>query len=201
MLGEVIVSTGYQELPKERATGSFVAVDKALLNRSVSTDIVGRLRDVVPGLSFNTLGTRISIRGQSTLFSNAQPLIVVDGFPYNQPVENLNPADVRSITVLRDAAAASIWGARAGNGVIVITTNKGAFDQPMRVSLSANINARRPARPVLPAQDEQRGLHRPRKAPLQRRLLRRCRSLRRQPGAVARHRTAHREPGRQPFGS
>jgi TonB-linked SusC/RagA family outer membrane protein len=140
MLGEVIVSTGYQELPKERATGSFVAVDKALLNRSVSTYIIGRLRDVVPGLSFNTLGTRISIRGQSTLFSNAQPLIVVDGFPYNQPIENLNPADVRSITVLRDAAAASIWGARAGNGVIVITTNKGAFDQPMRVSLSANIN-------------------------------------------------------------
>jgi len=140
MLSEVIVSTGYQELPKERATGSFVAVDKALLNRSVSTDIIGRLRDVVPGLSFNTLGTRISIRGQSTLFSNAEPLIVVDGFPYNQPIENLNPADVKSITVLKDAAAASIWGARAGNGVIVISTNKGAFDQPMRISLNANVN-------------------------------------------------------------
>ncbi|QHS56555.1 SusC/RagA family TonB-linked outer membrane protein [Mucilaginibacter sp. 14171R-50] len=140
-LAEVTVSTGYQELPKERATGSFVAVDKALIGRSVSTDVIARLRDVVPGLSFNNLGTRISIRGQSTLFSNAEPLIVVDGFVYNQPVENLNPADVQSISVLKDAAAASIWGARAGNGVIVITTNKGAFDRPMRVSLNASVTA------------------------------------------------------------
>jgi TonB-linked SusC/RagA family outer membrane protein len=138
-LGEVVVSTGYQQFAKERATGSFVAVDKALLNRSVSTDILDRLRDVVPGLSFNTLGTRISVRGQSTLFSNAAPLIVVDGFPYNQPIENLNPADVETVTVLKDAAAASIWGARAGNGVIVITTNKGGFNRPVKVSLNANV--------------------------------------------------------------
>ncbi|MGN8072657.1 SusC/RagA family TonB-linked outer membrane protein [Mucilaginibacter sp. 22184] len=138
-LGEVVVSTGYQQLPKERATGSFVQVDKKLLDRSVSTDIIDRLRDVVPGLSFNTLGTRISIRGQSTLFSNADPLIVVDGFPYNQPVENLNPNDVQSVTVLKDAAAASIWGSRAGNGVIVITTNKGGFNRAPRVALNANV--------------------------------------------------------------
>lgn len=138
-LGEVVVSTGYQQLPKERATGSFVQVDKKLLDRSVSTDIIDRLKDVVPGLSFNTLGTRISVRGQSTLFSNADPLIVVDGFPYNQPVENLNPNDVQSVTVLKDAAAASIWGSRAGNGVIVITTNKGGFNRAPRVSLNANV--------------------------------------------------------------
>jgi TonB-linked SusC/RagA family outer membrane protein len=140
-LNEVTVSTGYQELPKERATGSFVAVDKALIGRSVSSDVLARLRDVVPGLTFNTLGTRVSIRGQSTLFSNAEPLIVVDGFAYNQPIENINPADVQSISVLKDAAAASIWGARAGNGVIVITTNKGGFDRPMRVSMNASITA------------------------------------------------------------
>jgi TonB-linked SusC/RagA family outer membrane protein len=139
-LREVIVSTGYQELPKERATGSFVQVSKALIGRSVSTDVLSRLRDVVPGLTFNTLGTRISIRGQSTLFSNAAPLIVVDGFAYNQPIEHLNPADVQSITVLNDAAAASIWGARAGNGVIVITTSKGGYEQPVRVSLNTSVN-------------------------------------------------------------
>lgn len=138
-LEEVTVSTGYQELPRERATGSFVTVGKALLDRSVSTDVLDRLRDVVPGLRFNSIGTRISIRGQSTLFSNAEPLIVVDGFVYNQPIENLNPADVLSVSVLKDAAAASIWGARAGNGVIVITTNKGGFDRPLRVSLNANV--------------------------------------------------------------
>jgi TonB-linked SusC/RagA family outer membrane protein len=139
MLQEVTVSTGYQELPKERATGSFVQAGRQLLERSVSTDIIDRLKGVVPGLSFNSVGTRISIRGQSTLFSNAEPLIVVDGFPYNQPIENLNPNDVESVTVLRDAAAASIWGSKAGNGVIVITTKRGRFNQAPTVTLNTSI--------------------------------------------------------------
>jgi TonB-linked SusC/RagA family outer membrane protein len=138
-LSEVTVSTGYQELPKERATGSFVQVNHTLLERSTSTDVLDRLRDVVPGLSFNSVGTRFSIRGQSTLFSNAEPLIVVDGFPYNQPIENLNPNDVESITVLKDAAAASIWGSKAGNGVIVITTKKGRNNQPSQVTFNSNV--------------------------------------------------------------
>jgi TonB-linked SusC/RagA family outer membrane protein len=139
-LGEVTVSTGYQMLPKERATGSFVQVDRKLLERSVSTDIIDRLRDVVPGLAFNTVGpSRLSVRGQSTLFSNAEPLIVVDNFPYNQPIENLNPNDVESITVLKDAAAASIWGSRAGNGVIVITTKRGRLNVAPQVSFSSNV--------------------------------------------------------------
>ncbi|WP_454802849.1 SusC/RagA family TonB-linked outer membrane protein [Mucilaginibacter phyllosphaerae] len=139
MLQEVTVSTGYQELPKERATGSFVQANRQLLERSVSTDIIDRLKGVVPGLSFNSVGTRISIRGQSTLFSNAEPLIVVDGFPYNQPIENLNPNDVETVNVLRDAAAASIWGSKAGNGVIVITTKRGRFNQAPTVTLNTNI--------------------------------------------------------------
>ncbi|RFZ85116.1 SusC/RagA family TonB-linked outer membrane protein [Mucilaginibacter terrenus] len=138
-IAEVTVSTGYQQLPKERATGSFVTVGRELINRSFSTDITDRLKDVVPGLSFNPVGTRLSIRGQSTLFSNADPLIVVDGFPYNEPIENLNPNDVESISVLRDAAAASIWGTRAGNGVIVITTKKGGFNRAPQVSFSATV--------------------------------------------------------------
>ncbi|OOQ59995.1 SusC/RagA family TonB-linked outer membrane protein [Mucilaginibacter pedocola] len=145
-LSEVTISTGYQQIPKERATGSFVAVPRTLLERSVSTDIVDRLRDVVPGLSFNQNGSRLSIRGQSTLFSNADPLIVVDGFPYNEPIENLNPNDVESISVLKDAAAASIWGTRAGNGVIVITTKKGGFNRPIAITFNSNVQVgERPA--------------------------------------------------------
>jgi TonB-linked SusC/RagA family outer membrane protein len=139
-LAEVTVSTGYQVLPKERAAGSFVQVNRKLLERSVSTDVIDRLRDVVPGLAFNTVGSsRLSIRGQSTLFSNAEPLIVVDNFPYNQPIENLNPNDVESITVLKDAAAASIWGARAGNGVIVITTKRGRLNTIPKLTFSSSV--------------------------------------------------------------
>ena len=145
-LKEVNVSTGYQTLPKERATGSFVQLDSTLVSRRVSTDVLSRLDGVVPGLLFNrnTVNGQagqsdISIRGISTLFANNQPLIVIDGFPYNGDLSNLNPNDVLSITVLKDAAAASIWGVRSGNGVIVITTKKGKRNQALKIDLNANV--------------------------------------------------------------
>ncbi len=136
-----VLSTGYQQLPKERATGSFVHVDQELVDRRVSTGILERLEDVTSGLIFNQRGgpnDQINIRGRSTLFANSQPLIIVDNFPYDGDIQNINPNDVESITVLRDAAAASIWGAQAGNGVIVITTKSGKKGQQPRVSINAN---------------------------------------------------------------
>lgn len=150
-----IVSTGYQSLPKERATGSFELIDNKLFNRSTGTDVISRLK----GISFaadlggfqtptGPLNHRInplikySIRGLSTLLNDAnsrKPLLVVDNFPYDGDVNNLNPNDIENITILKDAAAASIWGTRAGNGVIVITTKKGTFDKPLAVSVNSNI--------------------------------------------------------------
>ena len=136
-----VFATGYQEIPKERQTGSFVGLNEELINRRISTSILDRLEDVTPGLVFNRAGSgtdRISIRGRSTIFSNASPLIIIDNFPYDGPIENINPNDVASISVLRDAAAASIWGARAGNGVIVITTKSGKKGQAPQVNLMLN---------------------------------------------------------------
>lgn len=148
--GVEIVSTGYQDIPKERATGSFEQIDNKLLNRSVSTNVLDRLKGIVPGLNIEnrtrTGGAAIMIRGISTINANASPLIVVDGFPYNEStgannlVDNINPNDIESITVLKDAAAASIWGARSGNGVIVITTKRGRYNQKMRIQLNSNVN-------------------------------------------------------------
>ena len=141
-LGEVVISTGYQNMPKERATGSFATVDNALLNRRVSPDLISRLYDVVPGLissqgKSNARG--LLIRGQSTINSGTQPLIVIDNFPYEGDLSAINPNDVQSVTVLKDAAAASIWGSRAGNGVIVITTKKGAAGMPTQISFNSNV--------------------------------------------------------------
>lgn len=156
-----IVSTGYQDIPKERVTGSFVQVDQELLNRRVSTDILSKLDGVAGGVYFNGTGGMlgqaytlpntlvsvnpanklgINIRGQSTLSNlvSKDPLIVVDNFPYDGDINNLNPETVASVTVLKDAAAASIWGARAGNGVIVITTKKGKLQQKMQIDVTAN---------------------------------------------------------------
>src|SRR5690606_7559570 len=84
----------------------------------------------------------IRIRGLSTLSANSNmrhPLIILDNFPYEGNMENINPNDVESITVLKDAAAASIWGARAGNGVIVITTKKSRKNQPLQIDLNSNL--------------------------------------------------------------
>tara|TARA_R110002012_G_scaffold208433_1_gene378499 strand:+ start:1264 stop:4446 length:3183 start_codon:yes stop_codon:yes gene_type:complete len=153
-LGAVeILATGYQEIPKSRASGSFVQVDQELVERKVSSNILDRLEDVTSGLIFNRTGDSgrdpISIRGRSTLGRFNQPLIVIDNFPFDGSLEDINPNDVASITVLKDAAAASIWGAQAGNGVIVITTKSGRAQEPMRVSLMANTNWIEPTDPFL----------------------------------------------------
>lgn len=145
----IAVSNGYQKIPKDRATGSFSFVDKELFNRRVSGDILGRLEGVVPGVLFNrnTSDGEISIRGRSTLFANASPLIVVDNFPYDGDLNNINPNDVENITILKDAAAASIWGVQSGNGVIVITTKRGRRNLPLTVD--ANVNTTLAGKPNL----------------------------------------------------
>lgn len=139
---EVTVSNGIFQLPKERATGSYDYIDNSLLNRSVSTDILSRLNGVASGVLFdNTAGNNLNmqIRGMSTIQSNTQPLIVLNDMAYDGNVEDINPNDIESITVLKDAAAASIWGVRAGNGVVVITTKKGHYNEPLKINFNTNL--------------------------------------------------------------
>lgn len=139
-LETVEVSTGYQQLPKERATGSFVKVNEALLNRSTGPDLLNRLKDVTSGLLFfkGPVQEQINIRGQATIFGDGYPLIVLDNFPYDGALSSINPNEIESVTVLRDAAAASIWGARAGNGVIVLTSKKAALAARPNVQFNFN---------------------------------------------------------------
>ncbi len=141
-LEEVVVNTGYYELPRERMTGSFAHVDQTLFDRAVSTNVLERLEGVVSGLQFlnpqGTAASDIRIRGVATIESDAAPLIIVDNFPFEGDINSLNPHDVESVTVLRDAAAASIWGARAGNGVIVINMKKGKYGQKATLGTSAS---------------------------------------------------------------
>lgn len=161
----ISMSTGYQQIPKERATGSFVQIDNQLLNRSVSTDLISRLEGVTSGLLIQRGQVRntneklgVTIRGRSTLAANADPLIVLDNFPFEGDINSINPNDIETITVLKDAAAASIWGARSGNGVLVITTKKGRNNQKMKVDLASNFTiADKPdlkySQRFIPAQD------------------------------------------------
>lgn len=141
-LAEVeVVSTGYQKLPKERVTGSFAFISNADINRRVGADIMSRLEDMSAGLSFNRNGKTSSpfnIRGQNSLYASSKPLIVIDNFPYEGDLNTINPNDIENITLLKDASAASIWGAKAGNGVIVITTKHGAKDRSLEITVNSN---------------------------------------------------------------
>ncbi|HWK06736.1 MAG TPA: SusC/RagA family TonB-linked outer membrane protein [Puia sp.] len=155
----VTVNTGYQTLSKERSAGSFAKPDmKVIQDRSGSMNILQRLDGLVPGLVVNNApGSSLNpflIRGLTTvgvvnpndlsnpnsyLGTNRSPLFVVDGIPLDD-VSSVNPQDVADITVLRDATAASIWGARAANGVIVIVTKKGTQGDKLKISYDAFVN-------------------------------------------------------------
>jgi TonB-linked SusC/RagA family outer membrane protein len=133
-LNEVtVISTGYQNIPIERATGSFSSVSGTKLERKLRPDLKAALEGQVAGMVLTKEGN-IEIRGVSSFQGERSPLIIVDGFPItgttiNQDgvqvpagLESLNIDNIESVTVLKDAVAASIYGARSSNGVIVITT-------------------------------------------------------------------------------
>jgi len=138
-----IYSTGYQNIPKERSTGSFDLIDRQLFNQQVSTNVTDRLEAIANGLQsnkkINGSDGQIIIRGLSSINGPKSPLIIVNNFPYEGNLENINPNDVESITILKDAAAASIWGTRAGNGVIVITTKTTKYKTPFSLDMASNI--------------------------------------------------------------
>ncbi|GAB6009529.1 SusC/RagA family TonB-linked outer membrane protein [Dysgonomonas reticulitermitis] len=140
LLDEVVV-TGYRTISKERITGSFGIINQAHFDEKLSPDLTSMLEGQVPGLALDRDG-KIEIRGVSTFTAVKTPLLVIDGYPVDATMndaffsyrdgtfENINTNNIESITVLKDAVAASIYGSRAANGVIVITTKKGIEGDP-----------------------------------------------------------------------
>ena len=137
-----IYNTGYQAISRERATGSFTQVDNKTLNLQVGSNILNRLESVASSVAFNkknNTAPSISVRGLSTINGPTSPLIILDNFPFEGDINSINPNMIESITILKDATAASIWGTRAGNGVIVINTKKGKFNQPFTIDFNTNV--------------------------------------------------------------
>lgn len=134
-----IVNTGFQTISKERATGSFGTVAKEQLEKP-TLNIADRIVGTTAGVQANLDGNGnllFEIRGQSSLYADAKPLVVVDGFPIQGDFQSINPNDVESVTILKDAAAASIWGARAANGVIVVVTRNAGKGSSLKVDMQA----------------------------------------------------------------
>ena len=146
-LDEVVV-VGYGVQRKASFTGAAAVVGKDVLAKKTDANFVKALEGAVPGIQMNNstsmpgIWGSIYVRGRGSLNSGTQPLYVIDGMPVDSdtddnsltystnntidPMSSLNPADIESITVLKDAAATAIYGSRAANGVIVVTTKKGA---------------------------------------------------------------------------
>lgn len=144
---EVVVSTGYQTLARKNTTGAYASITGKEIERRGSQSLTQILEGSIPGLTLATgytgpitdrkqNGIDIQVRGGSAVQSERNaPLIIVDGFPVNQLPDNMN--DVAKVDVLKDAAAAAIWGARAANGVIVITTKRGK-EGKIRINYATN---------------------------------------------------------------
>ena len=134
VLDEIVV-TGYQTISRERATGSFAKIDEMKLELRPVQNIIDKLDGLAAGVNYTN--GRIEIRGRSSINASTRPLYVIDNFPVEGNMATINPEDVESITVLKDASAASIWGVRASNGVVVITTKKGRKNQKLQVDFSS----------------------------------------------------------------
>lgn len=144
VIEEVVINTGYSSQKLKRATGAYSVIDSTSLNRGVTSNVLERLEGLSTSLHFDrrTTGTSpLTIRGLSTIYANREPLVVLNNFPYEGNISDINPNEIESITILKDAVAASIWGVRAGNGVIVLTTKKGNFQQPLQTSFTASVSS------------------------------------------------------------
>ncbi|MBQ7790796.1 MAG: TonB-dependent receptor [Rikenellaceae bacterium] len=152
---EEIVVIGYGAVKKNDMTGSVVAVKAEEINRGALTSPQEMLRGKVPGVNITSgsgapgEGAEIRIRGGASLSANNNPLIVIDGVPVANEagpgmangLSMVNPNDIASFTVLKDASATAIYGSRASNGVILITTKKGQDGCP-RVSYNGSASVK-----------------------------------------------------------
>ena len=153
VLDEVVV-VGYGVVKKNDATGSVTAIKPDEMNKGLVTNAQDMLQGKIAGVNIATSGgspgegASIRIRGGSSLSASNDPLIIIDGLAMDNngiqgvsnPLALVNPSDIETFTVLKDASATAIYGSRASNGVILITTKKGKSGQKLRVNYDGNVS-------------------------------------------------------------
>ena len=143
-LGEVVV-IGYGTQRKEAVTGSVASIGGEKLRDVPAPNITQSLQGRLAGVDISQVSTRpgatmqIRIRGTRSLSADNNPLIVLDGIPFIGSLADINPNDVKTLDVLKDASATAIYGSRGANGVILITTEKGGKNRQPRISYSSYV--------------------------------------------------------------
>ena len=141
-----VVSIGYGTQERSDITGSVASVSPEMLEDKPNTNLAQALEGSIPGVAVTTAGAgaepniNIQVRGRASITASTDPLIVVDGIPYNGPLSEINPNDIASIDVLKDASATAIYGSRGANGVILVTSKQGTRGEP-RVSYSGYVGS------------------------------------------------------------
>ncbi|GJM63013.1 SusC/RagA family TonB-linked outer membrane protein [Persicobacter diffluens] len=132
---EEVMVVAYGEQKKSSFTGSAATIKKDHIEKLQVSNVQNAIEGAVPGVQVSGVsgqpgsGTTIRIRGIGSVNASSAPLYVVDGVPFGGALNNLNPSDIESMTVLKDAAATALYGSRAANGVVMITTKKGKQGQ------------------------------------------------------------------------
>lgn len=166
---EQVVVVGYGSQRKSDVTGAVTSANLEDFRNAPNTNIVQSLQGTVPGLNIGQVTSAgstpsINIRGANTISGNSNVLIVLDGIQYNGSLESINPDDIASIDVLKDASSTAVYGAQAANGVLLITTRKGKSGQKPRFSFSSSYSTQTPTVKLRPLQydgylDHVRQLH------------------------------------------
>ncbi len=160
LLKDVVV-IGYGTVKKSDATGSVMSVEADQLNKGLATSPADLLQGKTPGVQITSnsgapgAGSTIRIRGGSSLSASNDPLIVIDGLPISSTgisggdvLNTINPNDIESFSILKDASATAIYGSRASNGVILITTKKGLAGSKPRVNIDMTATVKTVAKKV-----------------------------------------------------
>ena len=147
-LNEVVV-IGYGTQRREAVTGSVANMQGDKLNQVAASNAAYALQGRVAGVLMTQTSSQpgaemqIRIRGQRSLTASNDPLIVLDGIPFMGNLSDINPADIKSMDILKDASATAIYGSRGANGVIMITTTKGTRGTPAKVSYNAYVGVKK----------------------------------------------------------
>ena len=145
VVNEVVV-IGYGTQRREAVTGSVANIGGEKLNQIAATNAAQALQGRVAGVMMTQTSTKpgdemqIRIRGQRSLSASNDPLIVLDGIPFMGQLSDINPADIKSMDILKDASATAIYGSRGANGVIIITTVKGSQGSPAKVTYNGYVS-------------------------------------------------------------
>lgn len=151
-LTEVVV-VGYGEQKRAKVVGAVSTINNKELTEAPVARVTDALAGRVPGLFVTKnngapgAGSTVYVRGISTT-NNSEPLVVIDGIP-NRKMDDISPADVETITVLKDASAIAVYGARAANGVILVTTKSGGTGKPS-ITFNGNLTVQQQTRPLKP---------------------------------------------------